>query len=166
MSWQSLSPVGVLGMAGMRVIPLRGLAPKGLILIDSGLVFSGNKERMSQRKGERAANISLMWEVTSSPSLAVPSSSGTAPSTSQVSEPKTRVRPTLCQSHLRTQLTTCSICFPKFSLALSASVCSHRVSYPLVQQWRRTDSHKSQPAATGSSSSWLGCSPDLSWAGS
>lgn len=133
MSWQSPRPVGVPGMAGMRIVPLRGLAPKGLILIDSGPDFLRKQgKRVNQRKGERATDVSLMWEVTSCPSLAVPSNSGTEPSTSQVSERKTQVLQTLCQSHLCTQLTTSSICFPKFSLSLSTSVCSHCISYPLV----------------------------------
>lgn len=133
MSWQSPKPMGVLGVAGMRVVPLRGLAPKGLILIDSGPGFLWKRvKRVSQRKGERAADMSLMWEATSCPSLAVPSNSGTAPSTSQVSEPKTQVLQTLCQSHLHIQLTTNSICFPKFSLAVSISVCPQCISYPLV----------------------------------
>lgn len=55
MSWQSLSPVGVLAMAGMRVIPLRGLAPKGLILIDSGpgFLWKQGKNESEERRESR-----------------------------------------------------------------------------------------------------------------
>lgn len=46
--------------------PLRGSVPKEFILTDAGpSLFWKQGERVSQRKGERAADVSLMWEVTS-----------------------------------------------------------------------------------------------------
>lgn len=60
MSWQSLSPVGVLGMAGMRVIPLRDLAPKGLILIDSGPGFLWKQGKNESEERRESRQFSLL----------------------------------------------------------------------------------------------------------
>lgn len=121
---------GLLSVVGMHVIPLRGSAPEGLILRNTGPgLLQKQRKRKGQGQGEGADDVSLMWEVTSCPFPLCPPAQALHLQTPRNLNPISEPSETLCQSRPHAQLTTSSICLLTYSLALFTSSHPHCISY-------------------------------------